>query len=130
MRDMPIVSFFASALAGLCGAMGFGSGTVLLLYLTLVLAVDQQTAQGINLLFFLPCGLFALAVYLVRDALPLRRASGLLLFALPGAALGWLLLSVLPLSLLRRVFGGFLLVLALREFLSLKSAKRKQLTGQ
>ena len=123
---MPIVSFFASFLAGLCGAMGFGSGTVLLLYLTLVFALDQQTAQGINLLFFLPCGLFALAVYLVRGNLPLRRAAGLLLFALPGAALGWALLSVLPLPLLRRLFGGFLLVLALREFLSLKRAKRKQ----
>ena len=47
----------------------------------------------------MPCGLFALAVYLVRGNLPLRRAAALLLFALPGAALGWALLSALPLPL-------------------------------
>ena len=108
--------------------MGFGSGTVLLLYLTLVLRLDQQTAQGINLLFFLPCGLCALLFYLFRRDLPLRRAWGLLLFALPGAALGYALLSFLPLGLLRRFFGAFLLLLALKECRSLKETKKQQPT--
>ena len=88
---MPLISFIAAALAGVCGAMGFGSGTVLLLYLTFCLSVDQQTAQGINLLFFLPAALLALTVYLAGRDLPLRRAGGLLLCVLPGAALGYAL---------------------------------------
>ena len=105
--------------------MGFGSGTVLLLYLTLCLSVDQQTAQGINLLFFLPTAAVALIVYLKRQDLPLRRAVGLLLCALPGAVLGYALISLLPVALLRRFFGAFLILLALKELLSLK---KKRLT--
>ena len=40
--------------AGILSAWGVGGGTLLLLVMTLVLDVDQRTAQGINLLFFLP----------------------------------------------------------------------------
>ena len=39
---------------GVLSAWGVGGGTLLLLVMTLFLGVDQRTAQGINLLFFLP----------------------------------------------------------------------------
>ncbi len=120
---MHLVSYLAAFAAGLCGAMGFGSGTVLLLYLTMVLSLDQQTAQGINLLFFLPCGLLSLFVYASSRALPLRRALPLVLCALPGAVLGFFLLRLLPVALLRRVFGGFLVLLSCAGFLRIKKQR-------
>ena len=46
--------------AGLISAWGVGGGTLLLLVMTLLLDVEQRTAQGINLLFFLPTALSAL----------------------------------------------------------------------
>ena len=46
--------------AGILSAWGVGGGTLLLLVMTLVLDVDQRTAQGINLLFFLPTAASAL----------------------------------------------------------------------
>ena len=123
---MHLLSHLAAFAAGLCGAMGFGSGTVLLLYLTAALALDQQTAQGINLLFFLPCGLLAFCVHAARRALPLRRALALVVSSLPGAALGFLLLHCLPVALLRRAFGGFLLLLAFAGFWRLKTKKEQR----
>ena len=120
---MHLVSYLAAFAAGLCGAMGFGSGTVLLLYLTMVLSLDQQTAQGINLLFFLPCGALAFCVYACRRALPLRRALALAVCALPGAALGFVLLRFLPVALLRRMFGGFLVLLSCAGFLRIKKQR-------
>ena len=39
---------------GILSAWGVGGGTLLLLIMTLFLGVDQATAQGINLLYFLP----------------------------------------------------------------------------
>ena len=39
---------------GILSAWGVGGGTLLLLVMTLFLGVDQRTAQGINLLYFLP----------------------------------------------------------------------------
>lgn len=123
---MHLLSYLAAFAAGLCGAMGFGSGTVLLLFLTAALRLDQQTAQGINLLFFLPCGLLAFCVHASRRALPLRRALALVLSSLPGAALGFLLLRVLPVALLRRAFGGFLLLLAFASLRRLQAQKEQR----
>ena len=120
---MHLLSYLAAFAAGLCGAMGFGSGTVLLLYLTAALSLDQQTAQGINLLFFLPCGLLAFCVYAFRQALPLRRALALVLFSLPGLALGFVLLRCLPVALLRRAFGGFLVLLAFASLWHIKKQR-------
>ena len=119
------LSYLASLLAGLCGAMGFGSGTVLLLYLTAVLQLDPQTAQGINLLFFLPCAALALAVYCRDNALSFRPALRLLVWTLPGAAVGFLLLPLLPVAVLRRLFGGFLVLAAVREIIIVKYLLRK-----
>ena len=39
---------------GILSAWGVGGGTLLLLVMTLFLGVEQSTAQGINLLYFLP----------------------------------------------------------------------------
>jgi len=119
------LSYLASLFAGLCGAMGFGSGTVLLLYLTAVLQLDQQTAQGINLLFFLPCAALALGVYSRNHALSFRPALRLLAWALPGAAAGFLLLPLFPVAVLRRIFGGFLVLVAVREIIIVKYLLRK-----
>ncbi len=123
---MHLLSYLASLLAGLCGAMGFGSGTVLLVYLTAVLQFDQQTAQGINLLFFLPCAALALAVSGTKNRVPFRQALPLLLWTLPGALAGYLLLPVLPVSVLRRIFGGFLILVAVREIISVNYSLRKR----
>ena len=46
--------------ASIISAWGVGGGTLLLLVMTLFLGVDQRTAQGINLLFFLPTAISAL----------------------------------------------------------------------
>ena len=40
-------------LSGAAASMGFGGGFVLIIYLTVFLNIDQITAQGVNLLFFL-----------------------------------------------------------------------------
>ena len=122
---MHLLSYLVSFLAGLCGAMGFGSGTVLLLYLTAVLQIDQQTAQGINLIFFLPCALVALLFYRKQNAVQIRQVLPLLLWTLPGAAIGFALLGVLPMAALRRIFGGFLLLLAGKELFALIHKKKQ-----
>ena len=59
-----VTDFFVPFLCGLgasiISAWGVGGGTLLLLVMTLFLGIDQRTAQGINLLFFLPTAVSAL----------------------------------------------------------------------
>ena len=53
----------AGTLSGMIGAMGLGGGGVLIIYLTLFLGMEQGIAQGVNLIFFFPCAVFALIVF-------------------------------------------------------------------
>lgn len=55
-----LLAFACGLGAGIVSAWGVGGGTLLLVLLTLVLHVEQRTAQGINLLFFLPTAAAAL----------------------------------------------------------------------
>ena len=50
---MTVSVIIASFVSGLLGAMGIGGGSVLIIYLTTVLSLEQKAAQGINLVFFI-----------------------------------------------------------------------------
>ena len=58
-----IISAAAGILSGIIGAMGMGGGGVLIIYLNLFTDIPQSTAQGINLLFFLPTAVLAVLYY-------------------------------------------------------------------
>ena len=95
--------------AGIISAWGVGGGTLLLLVMTLFLGVDQRTAQGINLLFFLPTALSALLCHRKSGFLdkPTLRAAipPAILAALAGA---WIA-TAMDVELLRKPFGVYLL---------------------
>ena len=112
---LPVV---VGAATGVLSGFGVGGDTLLLVYLTTFAGVDQHLAQGINLLYFLPAALTALPAhwkngYVKRQALLPAILAGLLLSG--GAA--WLATG-LDTGVLRRAFGGFLIVLGLYELLS------------
>ena len=78
-------------------------------------SLPQQTAQGINLLYFLPSAACALFFHirnrLIRWDIVLPAALG---GCVTAAIAAWLATG-LDVSLLRRLFGGFLLLTGLRE---------------
>lgn len=101
-----LASFFVALLAGL----GVGGGGLLVLYLTLVHHIPQAEAQGINLLFFL-CA--AGAAFLVNRKRRRFRWQTVLLLAVSGVILaipGALLATAVDPSLLRKCFGGLLVL--------------------
>ena len=104
-----LIPFLCGLAAGTVSAWGVGGGTLLLLVMTLFLDVDQRTAQGINLLFFLPTAASALVCharggYLDKPTLK-SAVPAAVLAALAGA---WISTSV-EVELLRRPFGVYLL---------------------
>ena len=103
---------------GVLSGFGVGGGTLLLVYLTAVAGADQHLAQGINLLYFLPAALLALPAhkkngYLDTKALPWLIASGLICAALAA----WLSAG-LEVTLLRKLFGSFLVIVGVHEIFS------------
>lgn len=105
-----ILPFLCGLGASVISAWGVGGGTLLLLVMTLFLGLDQRTAQGINLLFFLPTAASALVChwkngYLDKPALKAAVPLAVIL-ALAGA---WAA-TALDVELLRRPFGVYLLL--------------------
>ncbi|MGI6269134.1 MAG: TSUP family transporter [Candidatus Howiella sp.] len=123
-----MMGFIAGLLAGAAGAMGLGGGSVLLIYLTLMAGTPQLEAQGINLVFFLPCAVVALLFHL-KSGLLKRRTLPCILTGLLGAALGTFLAGSVGEVLLRKLFAALLLLLGGREIFA-KSAKGASQTGK
>ena len=63
-----MLTFAAAAAAGLvCGVLsgfGIGGGSLLMVWMTAVLSMEQKAAQGVNLLYFLPCAACALIFHI------------------------------------------------------------------
>lgn len=106
----------AGLLAGVLSGMGMGGGTVLIPMLTLFLGVEQHTAQGLNMLAFLPGAALAICIHKRGGRLEVKKARPLLLWGIIGAVGGALLATVLDAGWLRRAFGAFLCVLAVIQW--------------
>lgn len=110
-----MMEFIVGALSGIIASMGLGGGFVLLVWLTLFQDVPQRTAQGINLLFFLPIALISIILHsrakLIDKKLVLRLIPG----GIIGAVLGTIGSQALGNELLRKLYAIFLLAFGLRE---------------
>ena len=95
---------------GILSAWGVGGGTLLLLVMTLLLDVDQRTAQGINLLFFLPTAAGALACHVRSGCLDRPTLKSAVPPAVLAALAGAWLAVRLDVDALRRPFGVYLLL--------------------
>lgn len=119
---MNIYSLLFSFLAGIVGSMGLGGGSILIIYLSAVLFMEQTKAQGINVLFFIPCALYAVFYY-AKEKLIIKEAVLPLLFSsVVGVLIGLKVITFFDTEVLTKLFGGFLIILSLKDLLiSLKN---------
>ena len=93
------------------GAMGLGGGSVLILYLTLILNMQQVQAQ-----VFLPCAITAVFVYKKRNLLNKQYLLPLIFGGFVGVGGGMVLLQFLDTRYIRWIFAVFLLTLGIITF--------------
>ena len=105
-----IIPFLCGLGASILSAWGVGGGTLLLLVMTLFLGVDQRTAQGINLLFFLPTAVSALICHARGGYLDKPTLKNAVPPAVAAALAGAWIATALDVELLRRPFGVYLLL--------------------
>ena len=105
-----LLPFLCGLGASILSAWGVGGGTLLLLVMTLFLGVDQRTAQGINLLFFLPTAVSALICHARGGYLDKPTLKNAVPPALAAALAGAWIATALDVELLRRPFGVYLLL--------------------
>ena len=106
----------AGFVSGVFGGLGMGGGTLLIPILTIFLGVDQKLAQGINLLSFLVMAIFSIYIHFKNGFIVTKNLFWIIFFGVIFSILGAVLMSFLPSKILKMIFGGFLCVLAVVEF--------------
>ena len=109
---LPLV---AGAATGVLSGFGVGGGTLLLVYMTAFVGLDQRLAQGINLLYFLPAGLMALPAHVKNRCIEKEALAPAIGAGLACAALAAWAATAMDVELLRKCFGGFLILVGVME---------------
>src|SRR5659263_256806 len=118
-----ILASIAGFFAGFIGGLGMGGGGVLVLFLTLYVGMPQLQAQGINLIFFIPVGLFALILHVRQHLIDFKAALPAILLGLLGAAVGSFLARFFGSVVISKIFAVLLACLGVWEVFAPKKAK-------
>lgn len=114
LESFPVI-LVVGTLLGFLSGLGVGGGSLLVLWLTLVLRMEPAAARGINLLFFLPSALVACALRIRRESLCLRPLLPAILAGCIAAAVFSVISTVLDVAVLKKLFGAVLLAAGSRE---------------
>lgn len=117
MLESFAVCLAVGTLLGFLSGLGVGGGSLLVLWLTLVLGKDPEIARGVNLLFFLPSAAIACLFHRKQGRLDFREVLPAIAAGCVCAGAFSLLSAGMELELLKKLFGGLLIVTGLRELL-------------
>ena len=110
-----VISMVIGAVLGFLSGLGVGGGSLLVLWLTLVMNMDPQTARSVNLLFFLPSAVISCYLRRKQGSLDLKRILPAVISGSLAAALFAWISTDLDTSALKKGFGILLLVAGIRE---------------
>ena len=106
-----IIGFFA----GIIGGMGMGGGTILIPALVLFASINPKIAQSVNLLSSIPMTILALTIHIKNKKVEFSLVAPIAIFGVIGAIFGSFLANYLSSEILRKIFGGFLLLVGSYE---------------
>ena len=109
------IGLLVGLVCGVLSGLGIGGGSILMLWLTAVLAFDQRTAQGINLLYFLPTALSSVIIHARRRSVDWQAAVPAAVAGVITACIGAFLAQRIDTGILRKLFCAFLLTAGAAE---------------
>lgn len=110
-----ILHLLTGIVLGTLAGLGIGGGSLLILWLTLVLNISQPQARIINLLFFIPCALVSCLIRHKQGALNIKKLLPGILAGCISAAVCSIIGRNMDLAVLKKLFGGLLILTGLRE---------------
>ena len=115
MLNSLLVILIVGTLFGFLAGLGVGGGSLLVLWLTVILQMDPAAARSINLLFFLPSALIACVFHLHQGTLKIKPLFPAILAGCISAGVFSVISSQLDVLVLKKLFGIVLLFTGLRE---------------
>ena len=116
----PFVQALVACFTGVVSGLGIGGGTLLIIYLVFIAGADQRTAQGINLIYFLPTALGALFFHAKKSRVDFHVFLPAAAAGLAAAITASILAKQLDMTVLKRLFGVLLLYIGVKELFAKK----------
>lgn len=117
------ISILAGLFSGVVSGMGIGGGAILIPVLTILLGVNQHTAQCANLYYFIPTAIAALVIHIKNKSVDFKVVWPIVCFGLLGAAGGSLIAVYVSTASLKKLFAVFLFVMGMQQFFGGKKQK-------
>lgn len=114
---MVIIHLLISTILGTLAGLGVGGGTLLVLWLTLALGMSQPQARILNLLFFIPSALICTFIRRKQGAVDIKALIPGILAGCIAATVFSLVGRQMNLAILKKLFGGLLLLTGIKELL-------------
>lgn len=105
-------------ISGIISGTGMGGGTILILLLSIIMGLDQHVSQATNLVFFVPTVIAAIFISLRKKNIDVKLGITIVIVGVVGATIGAIISSKMNVNLLRKIFGVFLLIIAIYEIYS------------
>ena len=103
-----------------------GGGTILILCLSIFLGMNQKIAQATNLVFFIPTSIAAIYVNIKAKKIDWKVAKIIIIWGIIGAATGAIIAQKIDVKILKKLFGIFLLFIAIHEIYVMVKTYRNQ----
>lgn len=120
------VSLTVGCLLGFLAGIGVGGGSLLILWLSLIIGLDHNAARVINLLFFIPAAIIASVFRWHQGQLQFKTILPAVLSGCISAACFSLLSKQVDISLIKKLFGILLLATGVKELFFKPKTKKEE----
>lgn len=114
-----IIKTLFGLIGGILGGMGMGGGTLLIPLLTFFLNFSQTHAQCLNLIAFLPMSIVTLIIHTKNKLVNYLDCLPIVISGIISAVIGSLIMGNLKGELIQKLFGYFLLLIAIYQIILL-----------
>lgn len=121
-----MIQIIIGGIAGIFSGIGMGGGTILIFLLTTFCGLDQHIAQAINLVYFVPTAISAIIVNYKNKNIDVKLAINISICGIIGAIIGSIISVNIQVGTLRKLFGIFLIVIAIHEIYTLWKEKNRK----
>lgn len=105
-----------SLLTGVFASLGLGGGMILIVWLTVFQSFSQISAQGINLVFFIPIAALSLIFHTKNHLVEWKKIIPAIITGTVSVILSSILASKINVVYLSKAFAVFLIIAGINEF--------------
>lgn len=115
MLDSPVIIICIASVLGFLAGIGVGGGSLLILWLTVIMNIEHPVARTMNLLFFIPSALIATIYRWNKGCIEWRNVLPAVLAGCLAAACFSLFSTKIDTTIIKKIFGGLLLFAGVKE---------------